>query len=168
MRKRFGEALHSIISEENLCDEYNATRAFAGRLLARKLPNQRRRSTERTLTVLIPNRRNQLLCYVANECISSRATMPLTPNRPSRCIHSCTPSVGNRRRLYTASAVQVCHVAARCCQHQTDRWLSTCLYRTRWRSKFSKSGVWNKVPEGSTLIFGDILNFFATQRNTSR
>ena len=42
-----------------------------------------------------------------NRYIRSRRLHPrddgLTPNRPLRCIHSTTPSVGNRRRLYICS-----------------------------------------------------------------
>ena len=58
----------------------------------------------------------------------------LTPNRPSRCTHSCMSSAIDSRRSSSPAdgTYHVYRVAVRCCQHQTDR--CRCLYRTRRRS----------------------------------
>ena len=70
------------------------------------------------------------------------------------------PSVGNRRRLYTARAV---HVRRR---HQVlstpDRLLSPFISHSLtvgvpWRNFLN--GVWDKVPDRSVFILGDTLIF---------
>ena len=43
--------------------------------------------------------------YICSRPYGIRTTMPLTPNRQSRCIQICTLSVGNRHRLNTARAI---------------------------------------------------------------
>jgi len=70
----------------------------------------------------------------------TRATMPLMPNRPSRCIQQCTPCVGNRRRLYTARAMHIC------CQAQPVAVYIALADGRRAVAIFSKSWVWDKVP----------------------
>jgi len=81
-------------------------------------------------------------------------------NRPSRRTQLDTSAINSRRSSSTVYTTRhMCRVAARCCQHQTDR--CRCLYRTHRRywcavAKFSKSRVWNKVLEGSTIILGVI------------
>ena len=68
--------------------------------------------------------------------------------QPLRCTQSYTSSVVIGCRQHSTSAI-----AVRCCQHQTD--YCHCLYRTHQQcamTKFSKSRVWDKVPEGNTLV----------------
>jgi len=72
-----------------------------------------------------PWSRKRVSAHAKGTCV----TMPLTPNRPSRCIHRAAHAQCDQQ----SAIVVVCiphvpctlAVAARCCQR--------CLYRTRWR-----------------------------------
>ena len=101
------------------------------------------------------------------------ATMPIKPNRPLRCIQSCTPSaidkqihnkcnrpsLSRSRRLYrpyTALAVFPSPSGALNTRPlAVDVYIALADSRVPWRNFSSKTRVWDKVPEGSTLIFGD-------------
>jgi len=129
--------------------------------------------------------------------------MAITRNRPSRCIHSSTPSVGSRRWLYRLKLHLICRIqlvelAVQQIDKKSNQWSLSHTVRvmhvcrrpsppgavnTRppavavyialadgrcaaWRHFLNAE--WDKVPQGSTFIFGDTLISLKTQRSVVR
>jgi len=97
----------------------------------------------------------------------TRATRCFTPSRPSCCTQSWMLVVIDRWRSSVDCWQHLCTSVVRnrptnvvCLSH-----LATVDVRTV--VKFCKSRVWNKVPDGSTQIFGDPLTCYNTHRRVT-